>query len=73
MEMKIYLRIGWSGHKWDEYSFDYFSVIDRDGFDSLRVEIWFKMDQTVNYRADINGLHCIPWMMLFVDIRSYLH
>ena len=53
----LLLRIGWSGHKWDEYSSDYFSVIDRDGFDSLRVELWFKTDQTVNYRGwDINGL-----------------
>jgi len=53
----LLLRRGWSGHKWDEYSFDYFSVIDRDGFDSLRVELWFKTDQTVNYRGwDINGL-----------------
>ncbi|MEL0337818.1 MAG: M14 family zinc carboxypeptidase, partial [bacterium] len=47
----LLLRIGWSGHKWDEYSSDYFSVIDRDGFDSLRVELWFKTDQTVNYRG----------------------
>ena len=53
----LLLRRGWSGHKWDEYSSDYFSVIDRDGFDSLRVELWFKTDQTVNYRGwDINGL-----------------
>ena len=53
----LLLRIGWSGHKWDEYSSDYFSVIDRDGFDSLRLELWFKTDQTVNYRGwDINGL-----------------
>jgi hypothetical protein len=53
----LLLRKGWSGHKWDEYSSDYFSVIDRDGFDSLRVELWFKTDQTVNYRGwDINGL-----------------
>ena len=53
----LLLRIGWSGHKWDEYSSDYFSVIDLDGFDSLRVELWFKTDQTVNYRGwDINGL-----------------
>ena len=53
----LLLRIGWSGHKWDEYSSDYFSVIDRDGFDSLRAELWFKTDQTVNYRGwDINGL-----------------
>lgn len=53
----LLLRIGWSGHKWDEYSSDYFSVIDHDGFDSLRVELWFKTDQTVNYRGwDINSL-----------------
>ena len=53
----LLLRRGWSGHKWDEYSSDYFSVIDSDGFDSLRVELWFKTDQTVNYRGwDINGL-----------------
>ena len=53
----LLLRIGWSGHKWDEYSSDYFSVIDRDGFDSIKVKLWFKTDQTVNYRGwDINGL-----------------
>ena len=47
----IIFRDGWSGHQWVDYTNNYFSIIDGNGFDSLRIELWLKTDQTVNYRG----------------------
>ena len=56
LNQNLMFRDGWSGHKWDHYVTNYFSIIDNQGFDSLRVVLWFKTDQTVNYRGwDINS------------------
>ncbi|MBT4249403.1 T9SS type A sorting domain-containing protein [bacterium] len=52
----LLFRDGWSGHKWGNYVSNYFSITNNEGFDSLRLVLWFKTDQTVNYRGwDINS------------------
>ncbi len=52
----LMFRDGWSGHQWSHYVTNYFSITNSEGFDSLRVVLWFKTDQTVNYRGwDVNS------------------
>ena len=56
-------RDGWSGHKWGDYVSNYFSITNNEGFDSLSVVLWFKNDQTVNYR----GWDIISFTMYALD------
>ena len=57
-------RDGWSGHKWGNYVSNYFSITNNQGYyDSLRLVLWFKTDQTVNYR----GWDIISFTMYALD------
>ena len=59
----LLFRDGWSGHNWGDYVSNYFSITNNEGFDSLRLVLWFKTDQTVNYR----GWDIISFSMYAID------
>ena len=41
----------WSGHNWDEFSSNLVTATTETSFDSLKVQISFLSDETVNYRG----------------------